>query len=50
MIRATAFAFIAISVLGACSDAQGTDIVSRADNSMLHFSASNYVLTLEDTR
>lgn len=48
MTRTTVFAFIAMSVLGACTSAQGSYVAGRADNDMLRFSASNYVLTLED--
>ncbi|MDG1377006.1 MAG: hypothetical protein P8P56_08320 [Yoonia sp.] len=48
MTRKTVLAFIAMSVLGACMDAQGSYVAGRADNDMLRFSASNYVLTLED--
>ncbi|MCO4846896.1 MAG: hypothetical protein KC448_02855 [Yoonia sp.] len=48
MTRSTLLALVAMSVLGACMDAQGSYIAGRADNDMLRFSASNYVLTLED--
>ncbi len=48
MTRTTVLAFVAMSVLGACTDAQGKHISTRDDNTMLRFSASNYVLTLED--
>lgn len=50
MTRTTVFAFVVMSVLGACMDAQGTEISTRDDNSMLRFSASNYVLTLDNLR
>ena len=50
MTRTTVLALIAMSVLGACMDAQGSYVAGRADNDMLRFSASNYVLTLEDAR
>jgi len=50
MTRSTLLALCAMSVLGACMDAQGSYVAGRADNDMLRFSASNYVLTLEDER
>ena len=50
MTRSTLLALAAMSVLGACMDAQGSYIAGRADNDMLRFSASNYVLTREDAR
>lgn len=50
MTRTAVLAFIAMSVLGACVNAQGSYVAGRADNDMLRFSASDYVLTLEDGR
>ena len=50
MTRSTLLALAAMSVLGACVDAHGSYVASRADNDMLRFSASNYVLTREDAR
>lgn len=50
MTRSTLLALAAMSVSGACMDAQGSYVAARADNDMLRFSASNYVLTREYTR
>ncbi len=50
MKRTLVLALIAMSSLGACMDAQGNHVAGRADNDMLRFSASNYVLVLEDAR
>ncbi|MEN8894736.1 MAG: hypothetical protein ABF248_01425 [Yoonia sp.] len=50
MTRSTLIALAAMLSLGACMDAQGSYVAGRADNDMLRFSASNYVLTLEDAR
>lgn len=50
MTRSTLLALAAMSALGACASAQGSYVAGRADNDMLRFSASNYVLTREDTR
>ena len=48
MTSRAVLALVAMSVLGACMDAQDANITGRADNDMLRFSASNYILALED--
>ena len=50
MSRTIGFAFAALLALGACMDAQGAYVAGRADNDMLRFSSSNYVLILEEAR
>lgn len=50
MTRTFVLALVALSSLGACMDAQGSYVAGRADNDMLRFSASNYILTLENAR
>tara|TARA_R110002051_G_scaffold132422_1_gene206035 strand:+ start:2118 stop:2270 length:153 start_codon:yes stop_codon:yes gene_type:complete len=50
MTRVTLLALAALSVLSGCINAQGKYIAGRADNDMLRFSASNYVLALENGR
>ena len=50
MTRTTVLALAAMSVLSGCISDQGKYVAGRADNDMLRFSASNYVLALEDAR